>query len=51
MLCYVHSLVVSANLSSPPQLSNGAAVGGVFAFMLVTLGWALLLVFKFRRSG
>jgi hypothetical protein len=51
MLCYVHSLVVSANLASPPHLSNSAAIGGVFAFMFVTLGWAVILVFKFRRTG
>ena len=51
MFCYVHSLVVGANLTSPPHLSNGAAIGGVFAFMFVTLAWALILVFKFRRTG
>jgi hypothetical protein len=50
MLCYVHSLVVKANLASPPHLSNSAAIGGVFGFMLVTLGWAVMLVFKFRRT-
>jgi hypothetical protein len=49
MLCYVHSLVVGANLTSPPHLSNTAAIGGVFGFMLVTVGWAMILVFKFRR--
>ena len=51
MLCYVHSLVVGANRAAPPHLSNGAAIGGVFAFMLVTLAWAVILVFKFRRAA
>ncbi|WP_295392244.1 DUF1648 domain-containing protein [uncultured Thiodictyon sp.] len=48
-LCYVHWLVVRANALAPPHLSMPWFFGGLAAFAIATVAWALLLIRHFRN--
>lgn len=48
-LCFVHWQVVRANATPPPSLPLGMFLGGMMAFMVVTIGAAFTLVSKFTR--
>jgi len=49
MVCYVHWLELGAHRSTPPQLSNPMLMGGLVAFMAISVGWILALLRAFRR--
>lgn len=49
--CYVHWLVVRANALTPPALSSGWFIGGLFAFMLSVVIWAAIFLRRFRANG
>ena len=49
MVCYVHWLELGAHRSTPPQLSNPMLMGGLVAFMAISVGWILALLRTFRR--
>jgi uncharacterized membrane protein len=46
-LCYVHWLVVRANAAHPVELSGPAIYGGLLAFLLFTIAWAIALHRRF----
>ena len=48
-LAYVHWLVVKANASHPPDLPESWFIGGLSAFLLVTLFWIVGLMRRFGR--
>jgi hypothetical protein len=48
-LCYVHWLVVQANLRQPPELSNSAIYAGLALFLLTIVLWTGWLLLAFRR--
>ena len=47
-LCYVHGLVVLANLIEPPRLSSLWLVGGLLAFLAATVAWVISFFGRFR---
>jgi uncharacterized membrane protein len=49
MICFVHWLVIKANHTQPPHLDSTLIIVGLVVFVTVTLGWALVLLFAFRR--
>jgi hypothetical protein len=48
-LCFVHWLVVQANLVQPPRLPEAWFFGGLAAFGVVTLAWLISLFLRFGR--
>lgn len=50
-LCYVHGLVVLANLAQPPSLPGPLLIGGLVVFAAVVLAWVIALRRRFRREG
>ncbi|MES2931929.1 MAG: hypothetical protein V4805_00355 [Pseudomonadota bacterium] len=48
-LCYMHWLVVCANQSPTPHLSQAWFIGGLALFMLGTLIWLIQLMRRFRK--
>jgi len=49
-LCYVHWLVVRANETQPPRLSNPAMLGGLAAFIVFALVWSRSFLRRFRNQ-
>lgn len=49
MIGFVHWLVLKAHQVAPPHLSGSLVIGGLVAFVVVAGGWALVLLFSFRR--
>lgn len=47
-LCFVHGLVVKANLSQPPVLDEKPFVVGLLAFFLAVCAWLGLFLSRFR---
>jgi uncharacterized membrane protein len=48
MACYVHWLELGTHHSVPVHLSNQLAVGGLLAFLLISVGWIFALLGAFR---
>lgn len=49
LLCVLHWEVLRANAATPPMLSSSLFSGTVTVFLLVTLGWVILLLRHFRK--
>jgi uncharacterized membrane protein len=50
-ICYLHVVVVRANLAHPVQLSNAWFLGGLMAFLAAMLSYTLALTRRYRRRG
>lgn len=50
-MCWAHWLVVLANRSTPPRLSNGPFVAGLLLFVLGTVGWSASFFYRFSRRA
>jgi uncharacterized membrane protein len=48
-LCYVHWLVVRANEAQPVRLDSRWFIGGLAVFLVFALGWAKVLIGRFRQ--
>ncbi len=48
-LCYIHWLVVRANLASPPALPATWVIGGIAVFVLGALLWSWALLRRFGK--
>jgi hypothetical protein len=51
LTCFVHWLVLDANLRRPPQLSNSLFAAGLGAFTACMAVWVATMMFAFRRRG
>ena len=51
LTCFVHWLVLEANLRRPPQLSNSLFALGLGLFTACTAAWIGTLMLVFRRKG
>jgi uncharacterized membrane protein len=49
MICYVNWLVLKAHQVAPPHLAAGLVVAGLVIFVVLAGGWAMVLLFAFRR--
>ena len=50
LTCFVHWLVLDANLRRPPQLSNSWFALGLGLFTACMAAWVGTLMFVFRRK-
>jgi hypothetical protein len=50
LMCWVHALVVRANLLHPPRLEIVPLLAGLVVFVLATLAWVWVLHARFARS-
>lgn len=50
LLCFVHALLVQANMQQPPRLAEGAFLVGLLLFGLFLLAWCMALFRHFRHA-
>ena len=51
LTCFVHWLVLDANLRRPPELSNSLFAAGLGLFTACMAVWVATMMFTFRRKG
>src|SRR6202167_653183 len=51
LTCFVHWLVLDANLRRPPELSNALFAAGLCIFTACMAAWVATLMIVFRRRG
>jgi hypothetical protein len=51
LVCFVHWLVLDANLRRPPELSNSLFALGLGAFTVCVAVWVGTMMLVFRRKG
>jgi len=50
-LCFIHWLLVQANLRQPPVLPEPMLFRGLIVFLIVIAGWLIHLIHRFRQAG